>query len=250
LIAAIVWIVVRDSNPLHPVQFHHVATTMKEVLSGLLRVIGSYQLWIIGAVGCLFYLFLSAFAEISAPNWLHQVHHLSSSRAANATSMVFLGCAVGAPVWGLISDYFRRRRTPMIVASTGALITFCALLYIRNLPIGALYTLLFLLGFLSSVQILVFAVARELTPIRSAGTAIGMINMLVMISGLVFPPLIGKLLDLNWNGLIEQGARVYSAGTYTLAYTALPIGIFIGILLTLLIRETYCIVNYPGSESK
>jgi len=246
IIAAIVWFVVRDSNPYHSVQHHHVATT-KEVFSGLWRVLGSLQLWVIGLVGCLFYLFLSAFAEFSAPAWLHQVHHLSSSAAANATSMVFLGCAVGAPIWGLISDYFRRRRTPMLVGATGALITFCVLLYSESLSISQIYFLLFLFGFLSSVQIIVFAVARELTSVRSAGTAIGMINMLVMISGLIFPPLIGKLLDVNWQGLIENGSRVYSAETYTIAFTALPIGIFIGILLTFYIKETFCVVHYSNN---
>lgn len=248
VIALIVWFVVRDTNPYHYIKHHHVAT-MSEVLSGLWRMLGNYQLWIVGVVGCLYYLFLSAFAEFAAPAWLHQVHHLTRSHAANATSMVFLGCACGAPIWGLISDYFRRRRTPMIIAGIGALLTFCVLLYIRNLPITAVYFLLFTFGFLSSVQILVFAVARELTSVRSAGTAIGMINMLVMISGLVFPPLIGKLLDLNWTGLMMEGTRVYSATTYTIAFSALPIGIFIGILLTFCIRETYCNITYTKADN-
>lgn len=247
VIAIIIWMVVRDRNPFQSMQQHyHVTTSMREVFLGLWKVIGNLQLWIIGLVGCLFYLFLSAFAEFSAPAWLHQVHHLSSSGAVNATSMVFLGCAVGAPIWGLISDFFRRRRTPMIVAAIGALITFCVLLYVRNLSITMIYSLLFLFGFLSSVQIIVFAVARELTAVRSAGTAIGMINMLVMISGLVFPPLIGKLLDFNWKGLVEQGSRVYSSNTYTIAFSVLPVGIFIGILLTFYIRETFCVVHYSN----
>lgn len=250
LIALLTWMVVRDVNPYAPVIHAHRATHMKEVLAGLWKVLKQRQLWLCGMVGCLLYLFLSAFAEFAAPAWLHQVHHLSRADAATATSLVFLGCAMGAPLWGLVSDYLRLRRLPLVVAAAGALVTFCMLLYVHGLSQGWICVLLFVFGFLSSAQILVFAIARELTSLRSSGTAIGMINMLVMISGVVFPPLLGKLLDLNWTGGLVAGSPIYTAHTYTVAFTALPVGIFIGIVLALCIRETRCQVYYHEADGK
>ncbi len=246
VIALIGWLIVRDKNPAQKTQYQHRVTSMSEVFKGLCTVLVNRQLWFAGAVGCLFYLFLSAFAEFSAPAWLHQVHHLSRNHAAHATSMVFLGCAIGAPLWGLASDFMRRRRLPLLVSGVSSLTVFSILLYTSSLSLTSIYVLLFLFGFCSSAQILVFAIARELTPVHTAGTAIGLINMLVMFSGLVFPPLIGKLLDVNWLGQTSHDARIYMAHTYKIAFSVLPIGIFVGILLTVLIRETYCQVHFAG----
>ncbi len=242
LVSIILWSVVRDVNPWHESGQHHV-TTFREVLVGLWHVFSKPQLWLTGIIGCLFYLFLPAFAEFCAPAWLHQVHGFSSMDAGHATALIFIGCACGAPFWGMISDRFHRRCMPIFITASVGLLIFCVLLYTPNWPI----MLLFALGFFSSAQVLVFAIAREQTPLHSAGTAIGLINMIVMISGMVFPPLIGKLLDLNWHGLLEHGSRVYSQHAYTVALSVLPIGIFIGLIVTLFIRETFGRVHYADS---
>ncbi len=242
ILALIIWAIVRDVNP-YQESYHHHVSDLSSVLSGLRLALGNAQIWLCGIVGCLLYLFLSAYAELWGPAYLAQAHGISRAYAANANSMVFIGCAIGAPLWGLFSDFIARRRLPIIMGSIGAIIAFCVLLYVPNLSLSLIYVLLFLFGFLSSVQILVFAIAREVTPIKISGTAIGLVNMLVMIGGIIFPPAIGRILDLNWTDAMVDGARIYSEHAYTLALSLLPIGIFFGILLTLCIRETRCEIH-------
>jgi len=246
VLAVIIWAVVRDVNPYHENHYLHHTTDMASMLAGLKQALMNRQIWLCGVVGCLLYLFLSAFAELWGPAYLAQAHGIDRVHAANANSMVFIGCAIGAPLWGLFSDFLGLRRVPMIFASVIAIITFCVLLYAQTLPVTAIYILLFLFGFFSSAQILIFAIAREVTSIKISGTAIGLVNMLVMVGGIIFPPTIGKILDMNWAGTMVDGARIYSSHAYTLALSLLPIGILVGILFTLCLRETYCEIHVEG----
>lgn len=243
VLTGIIWLSIRDVNPYHEDHHSQQSIDLPTVLAGLWQVLGNLQIWLCGLVGCLLYLFLSAFAELWGPTYLEYAYGISRTAAANANSMIFIGCAVGAPLWGLFSDFLRVRRIPIIVAATGALLVFCIVLYGKHLSIHVLSILLFLFGFLSSAQILVFAIAREVTPVKVSGTAIGVVNMLVMIGGIIFPPAIGKILDLTWNGTFHAGARIYSNYSYTLALSLLPLGILLGILLVLCTRETHCKIH-------
>jgi hypothetical protein len=63
--------------------------------------------------------------------------------------------------------------------------------------------------------------------------------MFVMVGGNLFQPVIGKFLDMGWTGEMVEGARVYSAHAYQLALSVIPICIFLAIIITFFIRETY-----------
>ncbi len=249
ILAIIIWAIVRDVSPNQIDQSQHISD-LSNVLAGLGQALKNRQIWLCGVVGCLQYLFLSAYAELWGPAYLAQAHGITRAFAANANSMVFIGCAIGAPLWGLFSDYLGLRRVPIMMSAIGSIIVFSALLYTNHLNLVNIYILLFLFGFISSAQVLVFAIAREVTPIKISGTAIGLVNMLVMIGGIVFPPAIGKILDLHWAGTMVDGARIYSTHAYTMALSLLPFGIFVGLLLTFFyMRETYCEIHVEEEES-
>ncbi len=248
VLSVIIWSVVRDKSPYYENHAMHHLSDMSGMFTGLKQALLNRQIWLCGIVGCLLYLFLSAFAELWGPAYLAQAHGIDRVHAANANSMVFIGCAIGAPLWGLFSDFLELRRVPIVLASFLAMIVFCVLLYVQSLSVLTIYILLFLFGFFSSVQILVFAIAREVTSIRISGTAIGIVNMLVMIGGIIFPPAIGKILDINWAGTMVDGARIYSSHAYTLALSLLPLGILIGILATLCLRETHCEIHIEDEQ--
>lgn len=248
ILAVIIFAIVRDVNPYFENQHLHYEPGMLGMFEGIKLAFKNPQIWLCGIVGCLLYLFLSAFAELWGPAYLTQAHGIDRVHAANANSMVFIGCAIGAPIWGLISDFMGSRRIPIIFAASSAILAFCVLLYVQSLSVLSIYIILFAFGFFSSVQILIFAIAREVTSIKISGTAIGLVNMLVMIGGIVFPPAIGKILDVHWTGIMVDGARIYTAHAYTLALSLLPLGIFFGILCTLFIRETHCEVHNEESD--
>ncbi len=69
--------------------------------------------------------------------------------------------------------------------------------------------------------------------------------MVIVASGAIFQPLIGKLLDFSWRGATYNGIRLYSLHNYQLALTLLPIVLFIAIIIsTFFIRETRCIQKH------
>ncbi len=77
------------------------------------------------------------------------------------------------------------------------------------------------------------------------GTGIGFNNMAVVAGGMFFPPLLGFLLQFNWDGQTINGAPVYSAEDYRFAMFVLPVCYLIGFLVCLRgLRETYCQPQY------
>jgi hypothetical protein len=97
--------------------------------------------------------------------------------------------------------------------------------------------------FFRSAQILIFAICHEASKIKAAGTAIALTNMIVMIGGNVFQPIIGRLLDMEWQDTIVNGARVYSLHAYHVALSVLPICVVGAIFIMYFVRETNCTVK-------
>lgn len=238
VLALIIWIIVRDVNP-YAINYQHHIMSFKELFRGLWAALKKPQIWINGFVGLLLYTSLSIFAEMWGVSYLEQARGLSKVSAANANSMVFLGWAIGAPFWGWFSDFIRRRALPIIVGSMMATVFAGLFLYLPKLSDMSIYILLFGFGFVSSVQILIFAICHELSHIKIAGTAIALTNLIVMLGGSIFQPMVGKLLDYRWTGEMLAGARVYGVSSYNLALSVLPISAALAIVMMLFIRETY-----------
>jgi len=62
----------------------------------------------------------------------------------------------------------------------------------------------------------------------------------VMASGAFFQPFIGWLLDMNWDGTLIAGSRIYSVDAYKVALFSLVIGGVVAVVMALLVRETRC----------
>lgn len=244
-LSAVIWSIVRDKNPYMIQPYVHMIDS-RELFLGLKDALKNPQIWINGIIGLLLYLSLSVFAELWGISYLEQGQSLTSEQAANANSMVFFGWAVGAPFWGWFSDYIRRRVLPIMVGSFISLIFVTIILYVPHLSFNTLRVFLFLFGFASSVQILIFAVCYEVSHIKIAGTAIALTNMIIMVSGNIFQPLVGKILDSEWTGAMSAGARIYPPYAYKVALSVLPISIVVAMVLIFFIRETYVASHSNG----
>ncbi len=211
-------------------------------LYGMLR---NRNIWLNGVVGCLLYLPLSIFAEMWCPRFLESVHQFTKAQAAWGTSLIFLGWAVGGPFAGSISDYLRKRRLPTIIGSIFGFIDAALLIFMPFHSHFIIYTLLFLSGATCAFQVLVFPIARELSSDNHAGTALALTNMFVMIGGVV-QPLVGEILDLVWDGTMQNGIPFYSALDFRLALTIVPVGVFLAAIVAYFIPETF---NHSPDES-
>lgn len=215
-------------------------TSLRKAFQGFWRMVKNPQMWLVGLVACLFYLSLSVFAELWGIPFLRAVYGLSPHAAALACSMVFAGWLVGAPFSGWLSDNRKSRKLPLLVGGfLAAIIIAMVVLKPAFLTVTELYALLFLFGVFSSTEIICFAIGRENNPTHVAATAVGFTNLLTMVGGAVFQPIVGIFLDMYWDGKMLAGVREYTASDFQQAFWVLPALILLGTLLTFLIKETY-----------
>lgn len=212
----------------------------KQAFAGLWQIIKNPQMWLSGIIGCFLYLSLSLFAELWGIPFLRTAYFLSPHDAAIACSMVFAGWLIGAPFNGWLSDRTHSRKLPLIIGSILAAITIVIIIF-QPLPFSfvTLCILLLLFGVFSSTEIICFVISKENNPTHIAATAIASTNLLIMLGGMIFQPLIGHLLDLGWKGQIHSGIRIYTIANFQHALLSLPICIFIAGILALFLRETF-----------
>ena len=85
-----------------------------------------------------------------------------------------------------------------------------------------------------------FGSVKELNNPNYSSTALGLMNMCVVGAGAVMQPLIGWLLDTNWDGSLAEGARVYSQDNYAFAMSSLLVVNALALGAAFALRETYC----------
>lgn len=218
---------------------HKPRDTFKVYFKGFFELLKKKDMLIAGFIGCLMYLSVSAFGEMWGIPFLQRVmphHHVAASML---NSMVFFGWLLGGPLMGFISQRIQSRRKLLIVGSIGAAITFGLVVYNPYLSPLTMAIVLCLFGFFCSAQILCFAIGRDYVEAKLAATAAGVINMLVMLSGMLLQPLMSKMLDWAWSGQMLHGLRVYSVNDYRIAMIILPVAFVISAMLAFTMRESY-----------
>ncbi len=247
ILTVVLWFGLRDKKS-HQRQSGTIYN-FKQSMADLLIIAKNKQIWINGLFGCLVYLPTTVFAELWGISYLKNASGMTPAAADFSNSLLFLGFTVGAPLMGYFSDKIARRKLPMFVGATGAAIIMTIILYVPGLDSTRLNGLLFLLGILYSVQSIVFAVGRELSPGEAAGTAMAMTNMIVMLGAMFFQPLIGQLLDYSLATHLNQAAidpgtiinlqKYYTVEDYQFALAIIPMGIFLAAILTFFLKETH-----------
>lgn len=244
----ILWAGIQDKKGRH--RQSGTVSSFKKGFTDLAIIARNKQIWVNGLYGCLVYLPTTVFAELWGIPYLRHAHGLSPHAAGLANSLLFLGFTIGAPLMGYISDRFERRKFPMLIGATGAMIMMLIILYVPGLTETNVQILMFLLGLLYSAQAIVFAVGRELSPGEAAGTAMAITNMIVMLGAMLLQPLVGHLLDFSFSArteasgaIVENVHKLYTVADYQFALSVIPLGIFIAALLTFFLRETYAVVD-------
>jgi len=240
----ILWMGIRDKKGHH--RQNGTVPNLKKGMIDLGIIIRNKQIWVNGMYGCLVYLPTTVFAELWGIPYLRHAHGLTSEAAGLANSLLFLGFTLGAPLMGYISDKLARRKFPMLFGATGAAIVMMMILYLPGLSETSIQILMFLLGLLYSVQAIVFAVGRELSPGEAAGTAMAITNMIVMLGAMLLQPLVGHLLDFSLtahaglsNEATDNLSRLYTVDDYQFALSIIPLGILIAAILTFFLKETH-----------
>ena len=243
LLAALIWLIIRDHPPTEKVTEPPAADVegeAKSLLHGLKGTMANRQSWIVAGYGGALSATMLSFAGLWGVPYLMQAYDISRPAAAATTSLLLIGWGIGAPLAGWLSDRLKRRKPLMVLGALVALTTFSAVVYTPGLSLEAARVLLFINGVFSGSMVLCFAAGREHNRPETAGATLGFVNTFVMAAGAIFQPLIGWLLDLGWDGALAAGVRIYSVSTYRAAFLTIVVSGTVCLLMGLLMRETHC----------
>jgi MFS family permease len=160
-------------------------------------------------------------------------------QASYPPMMIFFGTVVGSPLAGWISDVLSRRKLPMQV---GAIFSIIVILSIIYLPASlVIYSVLFfLLGLISSTQIISYPLVAESNLKILTATSVSVVSFTTLSGGAIFPPLFGYIMDRAGDFKIIHNIHVYSTADYHQAMWMMPLTMLLALMATFFIRETYC----------
>ena len=244
VLAAAIWLRVRDdpSEAGYASHYHgaHEDAGHPPILRGIAEVLSYRNIWLLllapaGVAGAVL-----TFAGLWGVPYFSQVYGIGAKEAALLTSTMLVAWAAGGPVLGAASERLGRRKPLYVGSAALAPCGWAVIVFLPPLPIPALVALLVALGFVSGCMIIGFAFAKESVPARLTGTASGVINTGVMMGGMVLQPAVGWVLDRNWNGAMQGGARIYDLQAYQAGFALLLGWVVLTVIQVAFTRETRC----------
>jgi predicted MFS family arabinose efflux permease len=246
ILSVIIWIFLRDD----PVQNGYLSyagghsisakSAKSSILSDLSRVFRYKNTLILTIVPAGLVGPLLTFSGLWGIPYFTTHYGLSPVKSATLISMLLIAWAIGGPILGALSEKSGRRKPIYFSALSIAFICWIAVLYSQRMPLWLMSILFFLIGFASSAIIVGFAFIKESVSPAYAGTVTGVCNMGMEMGPMILQPAIGWVLDVKWNGAVENGIRIYDLGSYHLAFALMIALSLAGALLILFSRETYC----------
>lgn len=242
-LALLFWLVVRDRGKYYvPV---NLSPEGSDLWKSCKSVFKSKQSWLLSVYSGLAFAPVTVFGGLWGVPYISEAFAISKTNSAQVVSLIFVGFAVGAPIWGWFSDFIANRKKVMFVGTILALIVFSVILYVP-ISVWFLNILMLAFGFFISSFLVCFTMIREINAPTVAATAIGFMNAFDALLGALSDPLTGKFLDLGWQGKIVDGARIFSISTYKLALTTIPIYLIAAVAVLFFIKETHCKSSYPN----
>ncbi len=164
------------------------------IKENLRKIISQSQTWYIALYACLLWVPMSTFASLWGVPFLVSAHHINQTLAAFLCSLMWLGLALASPLLGVLSSALNNR---VLLLSLSAIVGGVAFGLVLEFNFSSLVIglLLFFSGAACAGQALSFTVVKENNPSSVTATAIAFNNMAVVISGAIFQPLIGKLIE-------------------------------------------------------
>lgn len=193
------------------------------------------------ASACMYGVFM-ALAGVWGVPYFMQVYGMTRVTAANYAAALSLGYMLTGPLLGYLSDRWRCRRLPYVL---GAVLIFTGCLGIAvwnggRPPGWALFPILFIIGAGASAVSLTLACAKEVNPPDMTGMATGTANVGAFVGAALIQPLFGWMLDRRWQGIIEDGVKVYPLEAYQGAFWLCVAILAAGLVFAVLIKETHC----------
>ena len=172
-----------------------------------------------------------AFAGLWAIPYLEQTYGMPRVVAAQHTSVLLLGVAVGSVVVGTVSDRLGSRRGVMRLYALLYALSWLPWVLHAQWPLPATLAWFALMGMLIPGFTLTWAVAKEVNRPEHSGIATSVVNVGIFLGAGILQPLVGAVLDRGRAAGDLAGA--WDRGMLLLAAAAAA-----GALMTLAVRES------------
>ena len=208
-----------------------------------------YPFWVLfGLYGTL----MAFFGAWGGP-YLMQIYGLSRTQAANVMLFVALGMMAGS-LSGFLSDRLKMRQKPFLffvaLYVTGwSLLTFWGM---ARPPLAALYVLLFIMGAGGggAAPVLGLTCVKEANPPEISGLAMGTANIGGFLGVSLMQPLMGYILDRNWEGVLLDGVKIYPQEAYFKAFLIGGLVLAATCWTIFLIRDNFSGTSSPQTTPK
>jgi MFS family permease len=209
-----------------------------DVLKGLKMIALNPGAWVIGLYGAISYLPLSAVAELWGIPFMQNRFGVSTEIAGVSSMLLFIGFGIGSILCAYEANFLKSFKKTIIANALLLIITIYPALYSDSISLNVCFILLFFVGMFAGANTLCFTLAYKLIPEKYAGTSAGFMNALIMSSGLLFQPMLGKLLDFFRHGAIDaSGEPLYTLGTYRETFYVVIVSMVMAVVLTFMVKE-------------
>lgn len=237
----LIWIYVRDMPSQRGYKNHVAKRPAHEATLPLLTALGHTlrfpAVWLIfwipsGVCGAIL-----TFTGLWGVPYLTTWHGLSVKEASLIITGMLIAFATGSLFFGALSDKLKQRKLPYFLGAIFSISGFLVLGVQPALPIALVSLLLWATAFGGGSMVLSFGYVKESVPHHLGATAVGIVNLGVMVGPLVQQPVLGAILDHY--AAAENITGAYSKAGMTLCMLVLAVWVGTSIVSLMLSRETY-----------
>lgn len=236
LVTLLIYLFVQDQPAGAPVA---KKTYSKEMVKTVKQVLKNPQNWLCGLYSSAINLPVFILGSLWGIPYLVHVYALSELDAAHVCGFIFIGSMVGALIVNAISNVLASRKLPMLI---GAMLSFSLILYavafVKAPSMLELTVFFFMLGLVTSTQVLSYPTVIEMNPAALSSTATSIISISCLSGGAISAPLFGYLLTY-FNKIETSPYKVVDPEAYQTAMYMLPISFAIAFIAVLFIRESF-----------
>lgn len=200
----------------------------------LMIIMRSRTAWLNSIYSGLMFSVVTVFVALWGTPFLELALHISLSKAAMVGTMAFIGIALGCPLYGFMSQKYKKRKPLLIFSSITSALLMSIIIYSPHLSIMLMSVLMFLLGVCCSGYILCFAISDDIAAGKVKNTFAGFTNAVCMLTAPLLQPVVGYILD---RGLTDHNG--YSIHDYRCALSAIIISLLLATVLAWVMPETF-----------
>lgn len=206
------------------------------IWGGIREVVLNKHLWVNCLfIGCL-YGPTTVFAESWGVSFTETYRSLGATDSAFLVGMIFIGLAVGCPIFGWLSGKYGNVIL-MRFSAIGCLVLSILIIYLSGISLIVLVGLYFLYGVFNSGIISSYSRSATLARREVSGIALGITNMSSVLLGAITIQLVGLLLQQFGTQVNTGISAIYSAGSYQGIFAILVASFVICIMLTFFMKN-------------